>query len=134
MVKLSNVKLFSVSDTIEHNALITPWSLVHFLFGLIFSIISLTYVKMSYMSTFILMLIVHTIYEYNDLLCYYNVCDPNFHWIDNSFLNTIGDTLFSVLGFVLFIYLDVGDVYTLILLLILIVSIISVYVYGEIEM
>ena len=103
------------------------WSWTHLVFGFLFFIISYKYFKLSSLQTVIILLILHTIYEYKDYDVTYNIYNNNiekinkgrqllrekqlqkknllglqaegeFHMPPQSFINSIGDTVFFIIG------------------------------------
>ena len=114
----------------------SPWSWSHLLFGVCFFIIVNKYSKLSSVNIAIILTIIHTIYEYKDYHITYNVYekdiakinkgreimkeivdkknnifgvkpDGEFHMPPQSFTNSIGDTIFFVLGlFIAHFYKD----------------------------
>jgi hypothetical protein len=56
------------------------------------------YINISPMVALITLFILHTIYEIRDLTKLYNKNDA---WSDNSLINSIGDTIFFILGMLL---------------------------------
>ena len=116
----------------EYN-LYSKWSWTHILFGFIFFIIMNKYTKLSLLYIVIILLVIHTAYEYKDYYGTYityenNIkkihnarqylkgkkksmdnllgVEPNgeFHLPPQSFTNSIGDTLFFLAGIVLGYY------------------------------
>lgn len=94
---------FSETDSMKTPKFFTLCSFAHFFFGFIFFIFMNYYnSKLSFNLILILFLIIHTVYEIKDTLCYFGV---NFfnnnkinYFMDNSYLNSIGDTIFGLLG------------------------------------
>ena len=106
------------------------WSLTHILFGSLFFIILYKYFKMDPITISILLIIIHTIYEFKDYYIQYVIYDNNydkikaghnslysnnkilrylnkigiglsFHLPPNSFINSIGDTIFFIIGIII---------------------------------
>jgi hypothetical protein len=107
----------------------TLWSWTHLVFGGAFFIILYKYFGMSVFNTIILLLVTHTIYEWKDLHVSYNTYDNHpgkikaardflasrlvkkrpfgealkgdFHMPPNSYINSIGDSIFYIAGIAL---------------------------------
>ena len=101
------MKLIGNDDTLKEQVFITPWSLIHGYAGVIIYVAAKRFFpKLSLMQILILNLIIHSIYEMEDMLCYheelfikiYGKKPAESWWGNNSFLNTIGDTIFSLGG------------------------------------
>lgn len=91
------------NDYINMPALLTPFTFVHFYAGFVgFVLIKYFYPKLSFQNTFLIFIILHTIYEIKDLLCYNDwICSNIFNScsdLDNSIVNSIGDTIASIIG------------------------------------
>ena len=104
------MKLFGYDDTLKNPVFITPWSLIHGYAGVIFYVAAKRFFpKLSLMQILIINLILHSIYEIKDMLCYheelfikiYGKKPAESYWGNNTFSNTIGDTIFSLVGSVL---------------------------------
>ena len=101
------VYIFSNDDTVKKNSLLCPWSLVHFIYG------SLMYLFLKYIlkiksvyNSFVIMIIIHTIYEIKDLK-YYLEKNVKLNWANNnSIINSIADTILAILGFYFMIYYE----------------------------
>lgn len=93
-------KLMGETDTRERPAIITDWGLIHLLAGaLIYLYTKYIYKNISITNAFIIFIIIHTIYELKDLKYYLtNDCG---YWNNNSVINSIGDTIFAMVGFFL---------------------------------
>ncbi len=99
--------LFAREDTMDKPSLLTPWTLVHFLSGIvIYSFSKYYYDNLTLLHIVGIYLVIHTVYETKDMLCYNS---EYFHYFygkspsetpeaNNSFLNTIGDTIGGLLG------------------------------------
>lgn len=106
---------------------ISIWSMTHLLFGYFFFVILHNYFKISVTKTIIILVILHAIYEWKDFYVTYFIYDNDerkmnaaheivyensyyfrylsklgigagFHLPPNNINNTIGDTLFQLLG------------------------------------
>ena len=93
------MKVFSISDNVENSSLITPWSLIHLLFGLLLYLYLTYFFNTSTEKAFLILLIIHTIYEIKDLMYYFNIHEKDGYWANNSLINSIGDTVFAIIGF-----------------------------------
>ena len=94
---------YAISDTIKNQAFITPWALIHFLSGgIAFFTIMYLYPNISMINALLLWFILHTIYEIKDLMPFLKKKKYPSEWEDNSVINSIGDTLFSIIGFLFF--------------------------------
>ena len=117
-------------DTIQKPSLITPWSLVHVLVGgLIYLYLKFFFKNISITTAFIVMIVIHTLYEIKDLFSYFKITKKT-QWNDNSLTNSIGDTLCAIIGF--FIATQVHEVNVPLLLvftLIYISSAILLFIY-----
>ena len=60
------------------------WSWTHLVFGFLFFIISYKYFNLSSLQTVIILLILHTIYEYKDYDITYNVYNNNIEKINRG--------------------------------------------------
>lgn len=130
---MKDLKLFGISDSINSNTLFTPWSIIHFLFGTVFGIICIEIFGYSYSMSFFLLLLFHTLYEFNDLNSYYTKNNIN-NWNDNSYINSITDTIFTILGFLFIFCIDTKNIINLLILLILLISIIIYLKIYKLEM
>ena len=99
-----NFKIFSLADNMNFykgyaSALITPWTLIHFLTGVNTFLILNNY-NYNYSQILYIGIIVHTIYEIKDCKLYFTDAKRT-DWNDNSIINSIGDTISFVLGLLL---------------------------------
>ena len=119
---------YSLHDSIEHNYFITPWSFIHLLYGGL-SILILKEFKINFLNSFIILLIAHTIWEIKDLYPYFMKINNVASERDNSLLNSIGDTLFWIIGIIIFnnYKLNKKELIT-ISLLILLIQILCIYI------
>lgn len=102
------MKILSYDDDIKNEACFTPWSLIHFLVGVVTAILFI-YINVSFYHGFIIYFIIHGVYEIKDyILANYSV-KLNKH-IDNSFINSIYDQLISMAGFTLVYWLKLYNI------------------------
>ena len=114
-------RFIGYSDNMERPTCITPWSYIHLLSGLNFSLLSLSYLsKHSVIKNLIIFIIIHTIYECKDLYITY-IISNNKKYYQNTLINSIGDTIFSIFGWILgyIIYLSKPNTYYVISFVIL---------------
>lgn len=124
---MTNIRFYSKEDNQTTHALLTPWSFLHLLSGIVFTIISLSlYQTFSTVSLLITGLMIHTIYELKDYY-YSHIAISRMkqlpHSIEtqfnqfandyaiskygkslfdyNSIWNGIGDTLVFIIGMIL---------------------------------
>jgi len=101
------MNIFGMSDSKKDVTLITPWSFIHSYSGFIFYLtLKYLYPEFSLLKIFILLIIVHTIYEIKDLLSYFNIKVSSEKWSDNSYMNSIFDTIFALIGFFVAYYVN----------------------------
>ena len=101
------MNIFGISDSKKDVTLITPWSFIHAYSGFMFYLtLKYIYPDLSLLKIFILWIIVHTIYEIKDLLSYFNIRVSNIRWSDNSYMNSIFDTIFAIIGFFIAYYIN----------------------------
>ena len=96
-------KFVSLEDKIKgDHAFITPWSFIHLLSGMslfFFGNILKRYFDLTF-STFYFVLIIHTIYEIKDMSGYFiNIEEETLFLSNNSFFNSVGDTVACILGY-----------------------------------
>ena len=91
----------------------------------------------SFKTTFIILLILHTIYEIQDLKCYFlkktNIktdCDK-LEWSNNSLYNSIFDTIFFIFGILLVLEINTKNNCYLIILTILYFTILNFFLFYE---
>ena len=112
------MKIVGSTDYIKTPALFTPFTVVHFYAGVVgYILIKYLYPKISLFNAFWILVFFHTLYEIKDLLCYnewicvnvFNSCSD----LDNSYINSIGDTIAAMLGIVISPYFvtKVGHIY-----------------------
>lgn len=92
------VRIFAVnpSDSKQNPALITPFTGIHFLSGVAANFISRK-INIPYYKAFIIWFLIHMFYEIKDL--YYSYITKT--GFDNSFINSVSDQVFGVLGFMI---------------------------------
>ena len=101
------MKKFNTDNSIESPTLITPFSLVHLITSAtLFYIIRLYTSNTAYIV--IIVLIIHTIYELKDYYTTYinkiEIKNPNYFasfFSNNTIENSIGDTIFCIIGVVI---------------------------------
>lgn len=89
---------------------ITPWTFKHFLSGVYITYL-LKFIKKTDIMAFVIYNLIHLIYELKDyILTYYykntrlnDKGKPNMYY--NSFINSIGDLIFGMLGSILILYI-----------------------------
>jgi len=122
--------LWSHSDTMSKPSWFTPWSFIHFFTGFIlFIIIKIIFPKITLVDNFLIVMCIHTIYEIKDM-CYAYIHHNGSKWTNNSFINSIGDTICAAFGFIVgYIALNNASNSTIILMMLLYV--ISVIYYAN---
>ena len=97
-------------DTLNKPKFIDSATLLHFFLGIISYFILHIFFKLTFYKSLILYIILHTIYELKDVYYTYfkfyslrpikssNFLQFGYH-SDNSFYNSIGDTVYTILGF-----------------------------------
>tara|TARA_Y100000589_G_C27127763_1_gene619283 strand:+ start:418 stop:861 length:444 start_codon:yes stop_codon:yes gene_type:complete len=114
-----NTYFINNEDTVNKPSVLTPGTIMHFIFGLYFSWIIYPYIdkKNNFISGFILVNILHFIYELKDHLMSYNrairkwckkipFLTKYIEWSsNNSVYNSIGDQLFAAFGYILGYYI-----------------------------
>jgi hypothetical protein len=88
---MSNILFISRKDSREKPALFTPWSISHFFSGIVLFLFFNIFTDIK--NSIILTLIIHTIYEIKDYYYCYII-----NTFNNSFTNSIGDTICCILG------------------------------------
>jgi len=92
----------SNSDTIKENALLTPWSFIHFLSGFMSYLYVKKYTNISEINIFLISIIIHTVYELKDVSSHtLKLHTSKSIWYDNSVLNSVGDTIAFILGLII---------------------------------
>ncbi len=81
------MRLVGYRDSNKTPTAVTPWTLVHFIVGMAFGMLSY---RLGFNNSLILFVIIHTIYELKDI--YYG----------SSVINSVFDELFAILGFLAF--------------------------------
>ena len=106
--------LISKDDTLKYPSLLDPWSILHFLIGIIFALFFYI-IHLSFLNGFIIFNIIHLLYEikdycgsYTNLLDDYNKRIPSKLQTfikDNSYQNSISDQIVAIMGYLLGYYL-----------------------------
>jgi len=103
-------KIYDAYDTKTHNeALFTPWTFIHIWSGIVLYLIFKYLWKktLSDVALGVIVVVVHTLYEFKDTKTYYNSksgSSPNTIW-NNTFINSIGDTIGCIIGVYIGVYL-----------------------------
>jgi hypothetical protein len=93
---MTKINLIANHDTIDSPTIVTPWSISHFLSGwLAFLILKIFIPSETNLRLGILWFILHTIYEFKDYYVTYSMKIKKY----NSFINSVSDTIFAMLGF-----------------------------------
>ncbi len=92
------MNIFGDIDSKKNPSLFTAWFLVHLLFGVILMYIFYIYFSIDIWLSILIILIIHTIYEINDLFI-----NPLFYQNTNlkknhSIINSLGDTIGCIIG------------------------------------
>ena len=105
------MKHFGKNNNIENPTLLTPFSLVHLVSGITLFILLSLYTK-NRIVIIIGVLIIHTIYEFKDYYTTYinkiRFKKDNYFsefFIDNTVINSIGDTIACIIGIIIGYYL-----------------------------
>jgi len=129
------IKLFSNADSVKLNSFVTPWSYIHLLTGgMLYLYLKYIFKNISIIKSFIIIIIIHTIYEIIDLLYYFEITDSstkifNIHCGDNSLVNSIGDTLFAIIGF--FIAIQIKEINTYFLAFLTFIYLITIFIFKK---
>jgi len=111
--------LFSTSDTLKNSTFITPWAIMHLLGAIIgYMYIKALFPNLSNVTIIIIYFILHTLYEIKDV--YYSYKMNNESWydinVDNSIQNSIGDTIFTIVGlYIAYRYLNHPNMYEIVI-------------------
>lgn len=81
--------LLGMKDSKYNSAILTPWTIIHVISGIMFAVFSK---NLDFKKSLFLFFVIHTIYELKDIY---------FEDGQNSFANSIGDQLFAVTGFLI---------------------------------
>ena len=84
-------------DSKKNEAFITPFTICHFLTGVIANLVSQKF-KLTFTNGFILWFFIHLLYEIKDYYFSY-VQNIDNYIFDNSFKNSVGNQIFAMLGF-----------------------------------
>ena len=88
-------------DNVETPCLITGWSYIHLITsGFLYLILMYNFKNLTKLKGFLIILFLHTLYEIKDLGYYMGFLRQS-EWLDNSPLNSIGDTLGCIIGILL---------------------------------
>ena len=88
-------------DTVDNPCLITGWFYIHLITsGFLYLILMYNFKSLTKLKGFLIVLFLHTLYEIKDLGYYFGYMKQT-EWHDNSILNSIGDTLGSIIGVLL---------------------------------
>tara|TARA_Y200000002_G_scaffold380177_1_gene391076 strand:- start:4329 stop:4745 length:417 start_codon:yes stop_codon:yes gene_type:complete len=107
------MRLISKDDTLKDPSLLTPYSILHFLFGILFALF-FTIIRLSFLKGFIIFNIIHLLYEikdycgsYTNLLIDYKRIPTKLKTFikDNSYQNSISDQIIAIIGYLLGYYL-----------------------------
>tara|TARA_B110000037_G_C17108886_1_gene500999 strand:- start:1588 stop:1977 length:390 start_codon:yes stop_codon:yes gene_type:complete len=92
---------YNLSDFVKNPAFITPWTFIHLVSGIFTYMLLEKFITKDVWINFYIFLVVHIGYEIKDLSYYmdYNKIVKNSYWSNNSLPNSIGDVLFSTIGF-----------------------------------
>jgi len=83
------MQLLGETDTVQSNTMITPWFLMHLISGIIASKI---------LPNKLYGIVLHTIYEINDVYKGLRANCIKGEWSNNSVVNSIGDTIGFIIG------------------------------------
>lgn len=93
--------LIKNNDSVNNPTFITPWSFIHLFSGFV-GILSINYFNIDDYIGIILLIIIHTFYEAKDFYFSYLYKGPKTsisEWSSNcSLFNSLGDTLFFIIG------------------------------------
>jgi hypothetical protein len=96
------MKLLGWDDSRENAYIITPWTLIHIMTGIVSALIFLI-VKIKFYYAVVIYFIIHGVYEIKDYIGTHYKINGKIK-LDNSVVNTISDQIFSVLAFSLTYY------------------------------
>lgn len=106
------VELYKHEDKIEAPSLTSPFSLIHFLFGI------LTYTclkkKVKPVNNILISNVIHGIYEIKDIIIS-NGPKEKTYWSDNSLINSLGDTIVFNLGLSIGYFCNIEPIYSVII-------------------
>ena len=106
------VEFYSNEDKVKRPALITPWSFIHFLFGIL--AYSCLKKKVKPVNNILISNVIHGIYEIKDIIKS-NGPNPKTYWSDNSLLNSLGDTIVFNLGLSIGYFYDINPLFSVII-------------------
>ena len=104
--------LLALGDDIKNPSYITPFAIIHLLGAIIgYIYMKLLFPDLSNVTIVIIYFILHTLYEINDIYhIFYRL------WYDVSISNSIGDTLFTIIGlYIAYRYLNGLNIYEIII-------------------
>jgi hypothetical protein len=88
---MSDIKWYDSKETVAQPAFTTPYTIVHFITGMLaYTMSYFLFPAMPLLYSFLIWVVLHGAYEIHDLQMTNN---------DNSLANSIGDTIFSIMGF-----------------------------------
>jgi hypothetical protein len=88
----------NLSDYVKNPAFITPWTFIHFVSGIFTYMFLEKFITKNVWINFYIFLFLHIGYELQDLSYYMKIVKKSY-WSNNSLQNSIGDILFSTIGF-----------------------------------
>ena len=88
------------NDSINNPSLTTPFIIIHIISGIWLTSLIKTYFP-KYKNVLLIVLIIHTIYEIKDIYVSYYLKYNNV-LTNNSWLNSIGDTIGAIIGYYLY--------------------------------
>jgi hypothetical protein len=95
LFKNPNGNWFSLIESPYSESWITPWSFIHFMWGVIYAIFMLSF-QFNYKSVILIGFLIHSVYEFKDYHYSYNRNDSTFKF--NSVRNILGDTISFLFG------------------------------------
>jgi hypothetical protein len=124
--------LLSDSDKRHRMAFITPFTFIHFLNGIIFYIASVQLLKYDFNKSFIIWFLIHLFYECKDFTLSYIMEEGSHSYNNNnSYLNSLGDQIFAMLGFLVGQYLPLFSPRQFIFLIIFTIVLARIFYYNQ---